>query len=233
MNTQKVYPADFDVRTHVFEPLGLSGAAMADPEESRRARVREAEMLRQRHAEEAQRAQETSYSQGLEAGREAALQEMGQSVVALTAAAGQLSSEFGRVREDLKHQMLQLSLAVARQVVMAELKTQPDVIGDVVRRALDEAEGRNVVAVQLHPDDADRVARLPVAHLLEQAEVEVRANDELTPGGCVVETGFGRLDARVETRLNEIADVLLGSDNPVVESDRAPLGERGGMEERQ
>jgi len=113
------------------------------------------------------------------------------------------------LREAMKHDVLRLILAIARQVVMSELKSHPEAIGEIVRKLLDEAEGRKVFSVHLHPDDVKRIAASPLAHLLEEAEIAVHPSEEITPGGCILETAFGRLDARLETRIQELAGSLL------------------------
>lgn len=112
--------------------------------------------------------------------------------------------------EQSQRDLLRLSLAIARQVVMAEMKTNPRALGKIVARLLDEAEDRKVVAVRLHPEDAERFNRSAAAETLANAGITVQSSPEVGPGGVILETGFGKLDARLETRLDEIAAALLG-----------------------
>jgi flagellar biosynthesis/type III secretory pathway protein FliH len=94
---------------------------------------------------------------------------------------------------------------------MGEMKTNPGVVGEIVSALLSEAEGRKVFAVRLHPDDVERLKQSPGAmERLEKAKIALHAAPEIKPGGVILETGFGKLDARLETRLDEMAAALLG-----------------------
>jgi len=161
---------------------------------------------------ELEQLQQQAYAAGMQAGKEESVTEFASLAQALVSAAQNFQSELASIRESMQHETIGLSMAIARQVVMRELSTQPDAIGDILRQLLGDAEGRNVLAVRLHPEDAARLAALPMAEILTQAEIQIRHDADLTPGGCIVETGFGKLDARVETRLAEMAAVLLGTD---------------------
>jgi flagellar biosynthesis/type III secretory pathway protein FliH len=52
----------------------------------------------------------------------------------------------------------------------------------------------------------------------------LQSSPEIKPGGVILETGFGKLDARLETRLDEMTAALLGnqkSEPPTAESETA------------
>lgn len=90
--------------------------------------------------------------------------------------------------------------AVARRVVGAELKTQPETLLRWVREAIDRLEGPWVVRV--HPSDASLVMGL------NREDLEVVADSTVSPGGCTVDDEGGRADAQVEVRLENVLAVL-------------------------
>ena len=95
---------------------------------------------------------------------------------------------------------------------MGEMKTNPGAVAEIVSALLAEAEGRKVFAVRLHPDDLERLKQSPGAvERLEKAKIALQASPEIKPGGVILETGFGKLDARLETRLDEMTAALLGN----------------------
>jgi flagellar biosynthesis/type III secretory pathway protein FliH len=154
-----------------------------------------------------------AYQKGLADGlRQAEQGKTFQAADALACAVEQLQAEFSPAAEQARRaEILELSLAIARRVVMGEMKTNPGVVGEVVSALLSEAEGRKVFAVRLHPDDVERLKQSPGAmERLEKAKIALHAAPEIKPGGVILETGFGKLDARLETRLDELAAVLLG-----------------------
>ena len=229
MTISCIYPDGCDVRAHVFEPLAgavrdgrpvAAGAADAQSENAEETAV--------------SRVREEAFARGMEAGKEAAQQELMRVAEVLAGAAEQFKRELADLRERLKCQMLDLSVAIARRVVMSELRTRPELIGEIVKRLRDEAEGRRILTLRVHPEDAKRLDSLPAGRALKQGGISVTEDDSITPGGCEVETGFGRLDARVETRLAEVAGGLLGMEAAPDEPDRATeedVSEDGGSAE--
>jgi len=192
MSPVRVYPAHADAQRHIFEPFAeLPGDCAATGAQD------------QRDEELA------AYRRGVEEGRRQAEQVVGDLIRALKEAARLLEAERRNALHALQHEALRLSLAIARKVVMAELKTNPDAISEIVRRLVSEAEGRRVTRILLHPDDAAHLSTSQVAEMLREADIRVEPSDEISPGGCAIETAFGRLDASLETRLEEIAAALL------------------------
>jgi flagellar assembly protein FliH len=154
-----------------------------------------------------------AYQKGLADGlRQAEQGKTFQAADALARAVEQLQAEFSPAAEQTRRaEILELSLAIARRVVMGEMKTNPGVVGEIVSALLAEAEGRKVFAVRLHPDDVERLKQSPGAmERLDKAKIALQASPEIKPGGVILETGFGKLDARLETRLDEMAAALLG-----------------------
>jgi flagellar assembly protein FliH len=73
--------------------------------------------------------------------------------------------------------------------------------------------GRRLVAVHLHPDDLATLEREPdaAADLLANEAIEWVADAEMTLGGCIVRSPEGGLDARLDTQLGALRDLLLRS----------------------
>jgi flagellar biosynthesis/type III secretory pathway protein FliH len=173
------------------------------------------------------------YRKGLEDGlRQAEQGKTFQAANALASAFEQLRAEFSPAAEQRRRaEILELSLAIARRVVMGEMKTNPGAVGQIVSALLTEAESRKVFAVRLHPDDLERIKQSPGAvERLEKAKIALQSSPEIRPGGVILETGFGKLDARLETRLDEMTAALLGqpeSGSPTADADAADRSTAG------
>ena len=182
-----------EITTHVLEPFACdlddSGEASGE------------QMLRE------------AYQKGLEdALRQAGERETLQAADALASAVEQVQAQFSPAAEQTRRaELLELSMAIARRVVMGEMKTNPGVIAEIVSALLGEADNRKVFAVRLNPEDVGRLKQTPGAiERLEKAKIVLQSAPEIKPGGAILETGFGKLDARLETRLDEMAASLLG-----------------------
>ena len=139
-----------------------------------------------------------------------------ETITALEGIAADLADPLARSADDLEPELLMLVETLAKRVIMDELRQRPDLIARVLRQALVQLPSRNhALRVHVHPDD--------------QAILETYANsigESLTwladpaieRGGCLVESGASRIDARLETRLRQSIDAIWGELAPPVES---------------
>lgn len=127
-----------------------------------------------------------------------------------------LMRTFARPLEELdatvEEALVALAVAVARQIIRRELRTDEGEIVAVVREALALLPvGVREVRVHLHPDDA-RVVRA-LAQTSPQEQVwRIVEDPALARGGCRVESESSQIDARLETRIGAVVSRLLGGE---------------------
>jgi flagellar assembly protein FliH len=106
--------------------------------------------------------------------------------------------------------LIQLSLESAQKIVAGQ-PINSEMVEAVVREALQQVEDTAEVTLQLHPDD---LALLQKHHstILNgapgSAPVRFVSSAEVTRGGCLVRTRFGIIDARRETKIDQLRDAL-------------------------
>jgi len=160
--------------------------------------------------EEARRA---GWEQGLSEGRQAARGELRLQADRLQHVIEQLASPLAQVGQDVQDELVQLAMAIARQVIQRELATQPEQIRDVVTQAIAALpSGNRHLRIHLHPEDAHLLAEHMDVH--EVASWKIIEDATLIRGGCIVDTGATRVDARLETRMQDIL-ARLNSHAPV------------------
>ena len=99
--------------------------------------------------------------------------------------------------------IVSLTVAIARRVLRRELSVDPEAIHGVVKAALEKVQRKEICVVRTHPEHVPGV-RMYFEKAGLSAGVEIVADASLQPGGLVVETKRGNLDASVETQLKEI-----------------------------
>ncbi|MCS7091243.1 MAG: FliH/SctL family protein [Verrucomicrobiota bacterium] len=106
--------------------------------------------------------------------------------------------------------LVPLALEAARRIV-AEIPIDATLVERVVREALRQAEETAEVVIRLHPEDL-ALLRQHGSHLLqappETGSVRFVASSEISRGGCVIQTRFGIIDARRETKLGQLQQAL-------------------------
>jgi len=109
-------------------------------------------------------------------------------------------------------EIARLAVAVARRIVRREVSTDHEVVVSVVREALARVGGEETVAVRVNP------AEVAVVHEARPAlerqfgdigSLAVEEDSSISPGGCVVTTPRGSVDARVESQLRKVEEALL------------------------
>lgn len=123
-----------------------------------------------------------------------------------------LVKPFDRLDESVEKQLVELAIAMVKQLFRREVKINPTHVIGVVREAVQllPISSRNV-QVHLHPDDASLVR-----DSLSPAEGEPAWNiveDPLiTLGGCRITTDNSQIDATAEARLQSVINNVLGDE---------------------
>jgi flagellar assembly protein FliH len=116
-----------------------------------------------------------------------------------------------RLAEQARADALEIGFRVAKRVLEAELSTSPDAFFSLVRSALRRCGESRKVSVRVHPQDAPALASAVADGGLGVATVEVTPDPSLSPGDCVVDTDFGKVDGRLDTRLDELFRAASGA----------------------
>ncbi len=140
----------------------------------------------------------------------------------LDAALRVLAHPLEQLDAEVEGELVQLALAIGKQLARRELSVTPTQIIAIVRESLAQLPlAAREVRVHLHPQDAATVRE----HLASGAGERVWTLVEdptLARGGCLVQSETSRVDARFESRVASIAANALGDERAAV---RGPSGE--------
>jgi flagellar biosynthesis/type III secretory pathway protein FliH len=115
-----------------------------------------------------------------------------------------------QIVRDTENTMIALSLSVAQKLV-AGMPISAAMIEAVVRDALAQVEGTAQFTVRLHPADLELLQKCdsPLLAAGDGAkEFRFLSSPEVTRGGCLVQTHFGTVDARRETKFDLLQRTL-------------------------
>ena len=152
-------------------------------------------------------AYEKGYLKGQQEGLAAARDDIKLAIESLSkAAAGlaELQQSFARKSEE---RLVELALAIGRKVVGYEIAANRQVVVNIARQALKSVGNLHEVNVKMNPDDLRFLQdnQMTLSELAPQInEVKVEATDSIEPGGCVIESSCGVIDAQVESQLQRI-----------------------------
>lgn len=174
-----------------------------------------AEEMLQAAREQAAAIVEAGKTQAAEAARQAAAEAREEQLGAFQAAADDLVQEVcEQVQETLQRlerEAAILAVQIARRVTAEHFQAQPEAIVAVVREALQQvgesARVRVVVAPQ-HEEPLRQAYRDLAALLGGDSRLEISVSDAAEPLGCVVHGDHGSFDARLDSRLQTIEQMV-------------------------
>jgi len=118
-----------------------------------------------------------------------------------------LRAQASRLAEQARSDALEIGFQVARRILEAEVRASPEPLFALVKSALRRAGDSRRISLRLNPEDAARLQSdegRAAVDAVTAARVDVLPDPALQPGDCAVETDFGQIDGRLETRLGEL-----------------------------
>jgi type III secretion protein L len=155
--------------------------------------------------EQAEREREAIREKAREQGKAEGLTEWNRILADTTRRAEELTKSW-------EETMLRLSVRVAEKIVGEQLRLHPDTIVEIVREVLKNVRPGKRLTIQVNPTEAQRV-RARIDRLREglgtSSEIEIVATSSVPAGGCMIDSELGIIDARLETQLKCLEEVLV------------------------
>lgn len=177
----------------------------------------------QAHAEGFEKGKQEGFAYGHKEGLAQAKSQLEHYANQMETLLGIFTEPLRELDNQVEQELLKLVIAIVRQLVRREVKSDPNLIIGVVREALSilPVASRNV-RLLLHPEDADLVREV---YSLADAEVGWNLIEDpvITRGGCKVVTDNSQIDATLDSRLASlIAPLLAGARSEDEAADPSP-----------
>jgi flagellar biosynthesis/type III secretory pathway protein FliH len=188
------------------DPRRVVPAALADAHEQAARLLAGAEEQAERRRAEADRALDAERDRVL---ADARARGEAEAAALLVAAQAERTERLDEVEQELPR----LIREIARRVLGRELAQSPAAVVDVVLEALRPLRHRRQITLRLAPGDlpALEAAEPRLQQLVGAARLELIADTSVEPGGCVVQTEVGRVDARLSTQLERLVAAVMGT----------------------
>jgi flagellar assembly protein FliH len=108
---------------------------------------------------------------------------------------------------ETEQQIVDLVLLMARKVIKIISETQTEVVKANVTEALRKIRGKGAITIRVNVADM-KLATEHINGFIRKIEgikgVQVAEDSTVDPGGCIIETDFGEIDARISSQLAEL-----------------------------
>jgi len=113
---------------------------------------------------------------------------------------------------ETEQQIIDLVLLISRKVIKVISENQRNVVISNVAQALRKVKGRGNIYIRVNVVDI-RLATEHKKEFIDMVEgaksVQIVEDTTVDPGGCVIETDFGEIDARISSQLAELEQKIL------------------------
>ncbi|MFC1559482.1 FliH/SctL family protein [Candidatus Margulisiibacteriota bacterium] len=113
--------------------------------------------------------------------------------------------------KDAEAEILRLAIKISEQIIRSEVSLHRDVCLNIVSEAISKVNDREQVIVKVSHDDLDHIKKYKdkIAGLVDGVKsLSIVEDSGIEPGGCVIETNLGYVDARISTKLQAIEEAF-------------------------
>jgi|SRR6185312_12548643 len=177
------------------------------------------EQIENRVLERLKEVQEVAYQEayqlGLDEGRKEAFKKSSEQIDRRVKAFDLLTNSITNLKKDLiqfnETHLLKLAFHMASRLAHSEIKANPDLIVEVMRKAVEHAQIEEEIKIQVNPAQYDFWESLK-KETGREFEFLKKVNfvpvDGISEGGCILETNYGEIDARFEERVNKLWETI-------------------------
>ena len=125
-------------------------------------------------------------------------------LVSLQEALLQLKNIRKETNRQIENEVVELALAIARQVICQEITIDREIVVCVAREALSKVEDPGRIKIKMSPSDLQFIkeTRSQLSNMIENIDtVTLESVEDIQSGGCIIETDLGEIDARIEKQL--------------------------------
>ena len=116
------------------------------------------------------------------------------------------------ILDETEQQIVELVLLIARKVVKVISETQRNVVMQNILQSLCRVKGRGDVTIRVNLADVQLTSE-HAKEFMDSVEsiknITVAEDSSVEKGGCIIETDFGAIDARISSQLNELEQKIL------------------------
>ncbi len=123
----------------------------------------------------------------------------------------QIEAERSRLWSQIEPEMIELTLALANKIIKREVEVCRDVAIAVAQNALRRVADNGALRLRVNAKDLEaiRSGREELISVVDGLRhLEIIEDRRIGPGGCIVETAAGNIDARIETQWAETVKTM-------------------------
>lgn len=130
----------------------------------------------------------------------------------------ELVNSIQNIKPELVHQneahLVKLTYQIASRLLYSHIEEDPNVVLPVIEKSIEAAQADEEINLYISPSQYQTIKEIQDSSERKfdfLKNVKLLPSDDIAPGGCVVETNYGEIDARVEERVKKMGDEVFKS----------------------
>jgi flagellar assembly protein FliH len=180
-------------------------------------RKREAEDILQEAHKRAAQIEQEAYEKGFSQGEKDGLELGEKKALKVIEGLENLLVEMGNLKQEIireyEKEILGLIFAISEKIIHHQLEAHQEALKKTVFNAIYFAAEKNNMVLRVNPEDFEYVEKFRpeiFTRFNELRSIVMTSDASITRGGCLLETQYGDIDARIETQLEKIYQCLEG-----------------------
>lgn len=182
------------------------------------------EMAKQQAQDESDAIREEARKEGYEAGNKQGYEDGTNSLEEKVKAI----DTFSKSQFDIKHNIIKsaeldivdLIIAIAKKVCRKTLDDDINVLKTITEEAIKQLKDKESITITIHPDLAEKIYSISEelkADIPKLEHIKIIEDINVSPDGTIVETPLSRVDCRLQTQINQIAENLMETHYSAIE----------------
>jgi len=116
--------------------------------------------------------------------------------------------------KNANRELVDLAFKIAEKIIGKQIEIEPQTIISIVKQAMQNVRGSKQLTIRVHPNDA-KILRENDEELQEalgrQRMIDILEDKKVQPGGCIIESEIGTVEAQLQTQLERLKKILLAA----------------------
>lgn len=171
----------------------------------------EAQEILENAQSEAESLRQISRSEGLEDGKKEGQDQISEIINQALETLNEAIKQRKKIIKDSESEIVRLSLKIAEQIIHNEVSVNKDAVMNIVAEAINRVSDRENVIVKVNRDDVEYIKKYKdkLSGIVDGVKnLSILEDSQVDPGGCVVETNLGFVDARISTKISLIEQAI-------------------------
>jgi len=162
-----------------------------------------------------QSVQQEAYEKGFNTGKEEGIKTGAEIIKKALVEIQNVLSEAKHKREEIiqtnQEIIIDLALMIAKKIIKTELATNKEAILKNLKQALKKVRDKEKITVKVNPVHLAELGARKEEFLVQVSGIEgidFEEDKSIEPGGCIIETNFGLIDATISSQIEIIQEAL-------------------------